>query len=79
MREVVALGGDARSWVRLGHLLSHTRRHEAAIDALKQGLYLHRRAGAERRALTVAHLILRLDPHEKTALRLLGHADQLAA
>jgi len=79
MREVVALGGEARSWVRLGHLLSHGKNEGQAIDALKQGLYLYRRAGADGRARTVAQMILRLDPAEPCALRLMQAQIELAA
>jgi len=79
MREVVALEGEARAWVRLGHLLIQARREAQAIDALKQGLFLHRRAGYDRRARTVANMILKLDPCEPSALRLLGSPLELAA
>jgi len=79
MRDVVALGGEARAWVRLGHLLSRMRRGDQAVDALKQGLYLHRRAGAELRARTVAQMILRLDPSEPCALRMLACCELAAA
>lgn len=79
IREVVALGGEARSWVRLGHLLAQGKRDGQAVDALKQGLFLYRREGAEGRARTVAQMILRLDPAEPCARRLLGSDVVLAA
>jgi predicted TPR repeat methyltransferase len=79
MRDVIALESEASAWVRLGHLLSHSRREQQAVDALKQGLYLHRRAGAELRARTVAQMILRLDPSEPCALRQLACQGDLAA
>jgi len=79
MREVVALGGEARSWVRLGYLLARGKRDAQAVDALKQGLFLYRREGAAGRARTVAQMILRLDPAEPCARRLLGAEIELAA
>ena len=70
MRQVVALTGDPASWVTLGNLLSRARRHAEAIQALRQGLWLHRRAGAQGRARTVARLILSIAPEDPEAIRL---------
>lgn len=57
MRQVVALDEQARSWVGLGQALRRARRFEEAIEAFRQGVYLHRRAGHPGRAQTVARLI----------------------
>jgi len=47
--------------VRLGVQLTRSGKLGAAIDALKQGQFLHRRAGNRRRAAVVARLIERID------------------
>lgn len=47
-------------WVRLGIVLERSGRASQAIDALKQGAWLHRQAGAPRRAEVVTALIERL-------------------
>jgi len=60
MRERCALDGDAASWVMLGSMLARARRRDEAVRAYKQGAWLHRRAGAERRAETVGRLIEQL-------------------
>ena len=62
LREHAALTGAAASFVALGDMLRRARRTAAAIDALKQGAYLHRRRGARRRAQTVERMIVGLDP-----------------
>jgi hypothetical protein len=41
-------------------MLGRCRRVDAAIDALKQGCWLHRRAGQHRRAAVVSSLIEQL-------------------
>lgn len=69
LRERVALTGDAASWVALGDMLRRARRVPEALTALRQGLYLHRRAGAEGRARTVARMIVALDPWDAKAAR----------
>ena len=62
LREHASLTGDARSFVALGDMLRRARRPAEAISALKQGAYLHRRAGSPRRAQTVERMIIALDP-----------------
>lgn len=62
LRERAALTGEAASFVALGDMLRRARRTPAAIAALKQGAYLHRRVGARRRAQTVERMIVALDP-----------------
>jgi hypothetical protein len=69
LRERVALCGDAPSWVALGDMLRRARRWPEALNALHQGLYLHRRAGALGRARTVARMIVALDPWDVKAAR----------
>ena len=69
LRERVALTGDAASWVALGDMLRRARRVPEALNALRQGLYLHRKAGAEGRARTVARMIVALDPWDAKAAR----------
>ena len=48
---------DAATWVRLGAMLLRAGRRDAAIDALKQGLWLHRIRRDQRRADVVSRLI----------------------
>lgn len=72
LRERVALRGDAASWVALGDMLRRARRTPEALTALRQGLYLHRRAGAVGRARTVARMIVALDPWDAKAARMTG-------
>jgi predicted TPR repeat methyltransferase len=50
---------DAASWVRLGAMLMRAGKGPAAIDALKQGLWLHRRGYEQRKAAVVIALIER--------------------
>lgn len=50
---------DAATWVRLGVMLQRAGRAPAAIDALKQGLWLLRMARNARKAAVVAGLIER--------------------
>jgi hypothetical protein len=69
LRERAALRGDAASWVALGDMLRRARRDREALDALKQGMYLHRRAGAVGRVRTVARMIVALDPWDTKAAR----------
>ena len=57
LRELVFRDGTAGAWVRLGAALVLAGRTAQAVDALKQGAYLHRRAGAQRRAAVVHKLI----------------------
>lgn len=70
LRQAVALRGEARDWVTLGDALARAGRLDGALDALRQGLYLHRRAGAEGRARTVARMIVALDPLDAKAARI---------
>ncbi len=72
LREHVALRGDAASWVALGDMLRRARRVPEALNALRQGRYLHRKAGADGRARTVARMIVALDPWDAKAARLTG-------
>lgn len=72
LRQVVALTNEARSWVTLGHVLSQAHKPGEAVVALRQGLWLHRRAGADGRARTVARLILDLCPQDAQAVRLIA-------
>ncbi len=69
LRERVALTGDAASWVALGDMLRRARRVPEALTALRQGMYLHRQAGFEGRARTVARMIVALDPWDAKAAR----------
>jgi predicted TPR repeat methyltransferase len=50
---------DAATWVRLGVMLQRAGRTPAALDALKQGLWLLRMARNQRKAAVVAGLIER--------------------
>lgn len=71
LRQLVCLDGTARSWVAFGAMLSRAKRYEEALEAYKQGLWLMRREGHDRRATTVARLILELSPNEPSASRVL--------
>ncbi len=57
LREHAALTGHPASFVALGDMLRRARRVPDAISALKQGMYLHRRRGAARRAETVERML----------------------
>lgn len=57
LREHAALTDRAASWVALGDMLRRARRMPDAIHAFKQGIYLHRRRGALRRAQTVERML----------------------
>jgi tetratricopeptide (TPR) repeat protein len=70
LRERVTLTGDAPSWVALGDMLRRARRTPEALNALRQGMYLHRQAGALGRARTVARMIVALDPWDAQAARM---------
>jgi hypothetical protein len=72
LRERVAIAGDAASWVALGDMLRRARRIPDALAALRQGMYLHRRAGADGRVRTVARMIVALDPWDAKAARYSG-------
>jgi hypothetical protein len=50
---------DAATWVRLGAMLLRAGRRDQGVDALKQGLWLHRMHRNHRRAAVVADLIAR--------------------
>ncbi len=71
LRQLVSLDGRARSWVAFGAMLRRAKRYEEALEAYKQGLWLLRREGQDRRAFTVAKLILELSPNEPSASRVL--------
>ena len=76
LRERAGLVGDAASWVALGDMLRRARREREAVSALKQGMYLHRQAGAVGRVRTVARMIVALDPWDSKTARYtdLAHA-----
>lgn len=69
LRERAARVGDAASWVMAGAMLRRARRDDEAIVALRQGLWLHQRAGSDRRARSVARVLVELDPADKLARR----------
>lgn len=69
LRQLAALGGEARHWVALGSVLSQGNKQTEAIEAWKRGLWLYKQSGADRRAATVARLILEVDPSDRTALK----------
>jgi hypothetical protein len=69
MRELVAMDGAPRHWVRLAHYLRCARRADESLGALRQALYLFRREGAHGRARTVARMVLALDPSDAGAAR----------
>lgn len=69
LRERAALVGDAASWVMAGAMLRRARREDEALVALRQGLWLHHRAGAARRARSVARVIVQMDPSDMLARR----------
>lgn len=50
---------DAATWVRLGVMLMRAGRGNAAVDALKQGQWLHRLRRDGKKAAVVATLIER--------------------
>jgi len=67
LREHAAISGEAAAFVALGDMLRRARRTAEAVRALKQGMYLHRRGGARRRAQTVERMIIALDPWQNAA------------
>jgi hypothetical protein len=69
LRQLAALDGRPAHWVALGDALRRARKEREAIRALRQGLFLHSRAGADARACSVAQLILELDPSDRVAER----------
>lgn len=60
---------DAASWVRLGAMLMRAGKGPAAIDALKQGLWLYRRGCEQRKAAVVIALIDRCANDPRRAAR----------
>lgn len=70
LQELAFVRGDASSWVALGAMLLRARRYEESLSALRQGLFLHRKAGAPLRARTVARMILEIEPSDSNALRM---------
>jgi Flp pilus assembly protein TadD len=50
LRELVAAKPSAANWSKLGIVLLQAGRHDQALDALKQGIWLHRRTGYTGRA-----------------------------
>ncbi|UJR86084.1 hypothetical protein [Sandaracinus amylolyticus] len=69
LRERAAILGDAASWVMAGAMLRRARRDDEAIEALRQGLWLHERAGAAGRARSVANVLRELAPDDRLARR----------
>lgn len=69
LRKLAGSSEEPRHWVALGHMWRRARRRDQALDALKQGMFLHKRRGAGDRARTVARLILELDPQDSGAFR----------
>jgi Flp pilus assembly protein TadD len=70
LRKLAGSSEEPRHWVTLGHMWRRARRRDQALDALKQGMFLHKRRGASDRARTVARMILELDPQDSGAFRL---------
>lgn len=62
LRERCALVGDAPSWVVAGAMWARAGRKDDAVAALREGMWLHQRAGHPRRARVVADLIVEIDP-----------------
>ena len=69
-RKLAGNSDEPRHWVALGHLWRRARRNEQALDALRQGMFLHKRRGSSERARTVARMILELDPADSGAFRM---------
>lgn len=67
LRERAALTNEPAAFVALGDMLRRAHRVAEAVQALKQGMYLHRRRGARRRAKTVERMIVALDPWQSAA------------
>ncbi|MEM9073659.1 MAG: hypothetical protein AAGE52_34535 [Myxococcota bacterium] len=74
MQQLANLDGEARSWVALGHMLCRANRQQEALQAWKQGLWLHQQQGFAGRAATVAKLILKIDPSDRAASRMVRKA-----
>jgi len=70
LRDLVARHESAAAWVLLGDMLVRARRTDEGLDAFRQGLWLHRQGGADRRVRTVARLIVALDPADAKMARL---------
>jgi hypothetical protein len=62
LRERCAIVGDAASWVLAGAMWARAGRRDDAVAALREGMWLHQRAGSTPRARVVAELITRIDP-----------------
>lgn len=72
LRQRAGLVGDAASWVLAGAMLRRARRLDEAVAALRHGMWLHERAGASRRARSVARVLGEIDPHGKLVRRYLA-------
>ena len=70
LKELASQHQEAALWVRLGSMLVRAHREDEAVDALKRGLWLHRQAGADGRARTVARLIHGMVPSDAKIARL---------
>lgn len=69
LRELTAHRNDGATWVMLGSMLRRARREDEALQALREGLWLHRQAGHDLRARSVARLILEIAPLDVKAAR----------
>lgn len=72
LRELTGRTDAAAHWVLLGDMLRRARRDDEALAALREGLWRHRQAGASGRARSVATLVLRLDPTDAQAQRVMA-------
>jgi Flp pilus assembly protein TadD len=72
LRKLAGNSGEPKHWVALGNLWRRARRRDQALDALRQGMFLHKRRGSSERARTVARMILELDPADSGAYRVAG-------
>ena len=70
LRKLAGSSEEPRHWVALGELWRRARRPEQALDALRQGMFLHKRQGASDCARDVARMILELDPADSGAFRM---------
>lgn len=74
LREAANLSGSAAAHALLGGWLARVHLRSEAAHAFRQSLFLHVRAGAHRRARTVARILLELDPSDRRAAKLLNAA-----
>lgn len=79
LRELTARTDDPTHWVMLGDMLRRARRDDEALAAFREALWRLRKAGAQRRARSVAALVLALDPSDSQAQRVMATASYSAA